>query len=181
MPGNRVPFVMESSCRSNWCWAAVAVGVANSLNAPPGPFPRCAQQCSVANIVLAPFRGSTDCCSDSTGLCDRSAPLEPALIAVHHCGGTTAPEPAAAGYIEQQLSSGGPANRGRPIPIRIQWTDTGNGGHFITITGFENEGQGLFLFTDDPYYGPGEYSYDQLANGGYRYHQGSWSHTYTTA
>lgn len=149
----------------NWCWAAVACAVKTFFSPAAG-----ATQCGIAQPVLlteAQISSAVSCCANAKQ-CNKPAELQDALKAVNNL---------------QQMDTGflSPAdvetelNDGRPVGVRIQWSD--GGGHFILIDGYREFSSGAVqVHVSDPYYGPSYVLHSDLVND--YLGDGVWTHTY---
>ncbi|HWF07380.1 MAG TPA: papain-like cysteine protease family protein [Bryobacteraceae bacterium] len=160
-----MPIKMTPQQEPNWCWAAVASAV-RTFFSPAAP----TTQCSIANPVLVgegQIGEVVNCCANA-GQCDKPALLEDALNAVNSL------KQKATGFlafaaVEAEL------NAGRPIGVRIQWSD--GGGHFILIDGFRVFSSGAQqVHVADPFYGPCYMLHSALVNN--YLNDGVWTHTY---
>ncbi len=140
----------------NWCWAAVASGVASF-------FGKTISQCEVASRTLG-----DDCCA-GRGPCDRPWSLDDALHAVDHYRG----------FAEGTVSLGEVAteiDRSAPLAARIQWKRDG-GGHFILIDGYDADEDLVVVRDPATSEGPQWMPIREVASA-YRSGAGYWSHTY---
>lgn len=154
----QLDFELEQQQRDNWCWAAVAAGVANFQRDP-----KTWGQCDVANAALS----RDTCCVDGEP-CDVDQSLRDALNAVQHLNATVE---SAISY--ENVCAELDANR--PLAIRIE---SGSLGHFVVISGYESGSSDRRLTIDDPGYGRGRTSvpYETVLSN--YYGSGRWTHTY---
>lgn len=143
-PEMRLPVTVERQAGSNWCWAAVAHGVARYYGAlGRSPF-RDATQCDVARR-LVPQAQCPPRLQD-----DRPEELHTALDSMGHYyeipGHPLTPQASQIlpkHEIQEQISTG------YPIGCRIEWT-TGQA-HFVLIVGYRAEAHGrLRVWVCDP-------------------------------
>jgi hypothetical protein len=154
-------FAMQSQQQLNWCWAAVAVSVAQ-FYLPASPW---SQQCDVAGHEL-----TKSCCPPgSNAACDIPWYLDLALQRVGHLN-TWAAGPVPAATIQGEIDAD------RPLGTRIAW-NTG-GGHFVVLSGYSSPAAGHFVTVEDPFWGQSilPLAMFQTAYQG----TGSWSHAYLT-
>lgn len=160
MPTARVE--MRTQEEGQWCWAAVALSLADFFNKPTP-----AEQCVFVSAVLD--AGAFDCCElRKEPVCDRQFPLEialeKALLQVH---GPIEPVP-----FEQVLAE---LDAQRPVAIGI---DIGGTGHFAVIDSCDP--QTRLVEIQDPLHGSSEpLDFDSLRTS-YR-GIGPWVTTYLTA
>ena len=152
-------FTVPHQLESNWCWAAVATGVAHYYNSAST-----VTQCQVVNAQL----GRTDCCNNpSSSNCNVPGYLDEALTYVDHL---KSEQGSAATYAATSEA----VNAGTPPCIRIGWS--GGGGHFIGVYGIEPTNM---LWVTDPMNGQLLVSYATLTGGTYQ-GNGTWTNTYFT-
>ena len=160
-----MPVTMIPQQESNWCWAAVTVTV-NALFSPGSTL----MQCDVAKPVLVSetqIKGAVDCCANPEQ-CNIPAYLQDALS---WAGNLSLAEH---GYLDF-VGVTTEIDAGRPIGVRIQWSD--GGGHFILIDGYREFSSGVpQVHVADPYYGPSYLFYSDLVNA-YQ-DNGIWTDTY---
>lgn len=145
--------------QTNWCWAAVAVGVAARYGA-------AWQQCNIASLELGQH-----CCPAGTnpGACNVPYYLDRALSRVDHFATMITGVASLSPQVITEI------NANRPMGVRIGWA--GGGGHFIAIAGYSTNG-GQFVDVEDPWYSASTVAYTVLQNA-YK-GTGSWTHTYRT-
>lgn len=157
-------FTMEPQELDQWCWAAVAMSIANYLK------PNSVQdQCKLAGEVLKVPGG---CCAGSpSAVCDQPAGLIDALDVVNHHAGEPIPGHVDFAQIQEAIDGGW------PVPVRIVWEDNPGNAHFVVISGYAfSQGGEPLLYVDDPFYGESIVDYETLVTG---YHgSGSWERTY---
>lgn len=144
----------------NWCWAAVADGVAHFYDGSSTW-----TQCAIANSELV----RTDCCgSGKSGPCDVYGFLDQALGVVGHFDRVTATV-ADFQTIDEEIDAQ------RPMGVRVAWS--GGGAHFVAIGGYR-ERPSQYVHVEDPWYGPSDVAYSTLKSG-YQ-GNGTWTHSYWT-
>lgn len=161
---NKLPFAMQSQQQTEWCWAAVAASVAGYFGS-AGPSGGLWQQCDVVNSELAQ---STCCVNGASAACNNPWYLDRALSLVGHLAGS--PTPGAIPFANVQ----GEVDNNRPVGVRIGWY--GGGGHFVVLSGYDDNGGAQFVDVDDPWYGPSVADYSVFATA-YQ-SAGSWTDTY---
>jgi hypothetical protein len=145
-----------------WCWAAVAVSLAEYLKPYSAP-----SQCKLAGMVLNIPGG---CCPDLAP-CDQPAALTAALDAVNCHAGNPILGPVTFDQIKQTIDTGW------PIPVRIVWEDNSANAHFVVISGYSVSNQRIpLLQVDDPFYGRSIVDYDTFVS--CYQGNGSWERTY---
>ena len=158
-------FTMQEQKLDQWCWAAVAVSIANYVKPDSAP-----SQCEVASRVFTKVSGG--CCGGSiSDACDQPATLTQALDAVHHDAGVPILGPLKFTKIQEVIDGGW------PIPVRIVWEDNPGNAHFVVISGyaFSQVGDQL-LQVDDPFYGRSIVDYETFVSS---YHaSGRWERSY---
>lgn len=121
---------VENQLRTNWCWAAVALGIHVAYNTA-----RSQIQCDIATRVLG-----KGCCPSGNG-CNKTSGLEPALdehfIALHTQNGHQTID-----FVKDEIDAG------NPICARIR-RNTGSG-HFVVIAGYCITRVNNFLWIWDP-------------------------------
>lgn len=162
------PFDQRVSCQiprqeyDKWCWAAVAIGIAN-FHANSVEW----QQCALVNQQF----GQTDCCSDGDSeACNKSSSLGKALLRTGNLEAAIE-GPMDLGAVKQEIS------RRRPMGARIDWGTTT--GHVATIVGCRHTANDVELFVSDPWYGDGLTISWRQFNSSYQ-GTGTWSHAYRT-
>jgi hypothetical protein len=157
----QLPFTIQTQAQDQWCWAATAVSVS--------VFHSAASAWTQCSLVCAEV-GDPSCCVDgSTPTCNQPWTLDTALACTGNLR-TWASGTMPASDIRSELAAS------RPICCRIQWN--GGGGHFVTISGYQNDGTVEDLTVDDPFFGR---SHTDLASFPSAYHiGGNWTHTYYT-
>lgn len=161
-----VEIAIQPQERTQWCWAAVAMGVSTFFDA--GSL---WTQCSIATQVT----GGACCGPQQDDCCDIPEPLEAVLQSV---GVTTQ---RSTGFditaIAHEI-----VNEKRPVAIRIEWTDSGHvgEGHYIVISGVESTAEFAsiqYVKVMDPLYGPAICSIDDLREA-YTPNRGRWTDSY---
>jgi hypothetical protein len=141
--GRRLHVEIPDQKMGNWCWAAVAAGIATA-------FGEAIEQCEIASSVQR-----IRCCSNPPDEdANQVQPLSPALsIFGHdHFGGflstdETAPllSPSEAWqYLTDHI------DRGLPVPVRIAFGERDVYGHFVCVTGYETDGSARYVIVGDP-------------------------------
>ncbi|HEY4417055.1 MAG TPA: papain-like cysteine protease family protein [Verrucomicrobiae bacterium] len=158
----QLSFTMQHQAQNQWCWAAVSVSVSFF-----GSMASVWTQCALVSDQV----NDKTCCTDGTTLaCDVTWYLEKALRRTNNLvdwqeGALTGAE------IVAQLSAN------LAVACRIGWSD-GISGHFVVITGYQNDGTSETVVVDDPLYYQSQISLDEFTE---RYrHDGKWTHTYFT-
>ncbi|MER6914562.1 papain-like cysteine protease family protein [Streptomyces sp. NPDC000594] len=155
-----LPFSMQGQLKSNWCWAAVAASVSAYYH--PGA---AWAQCDVANSNL----GRSDCCGTPPGdPCNVTSVLDVPL-------GIVGCFDRMVGTATSQVEIITEVGAGRPLCIRVQWSD--GGGHFLSAIGYVDDADSVDI-VDDPIYGRTFLLHSVLRTA----YQGSgtWTHTYYT-
>src|SRR5579872_4679152 len=141
---NSLSFEMQHQQQTEWCWAAVSTSVSRFYDTASGW-----TQCTVANAEFS----ETSCCTDGTSeQCNQPWFLDKALQRVGRLNVKSQGSIAFAAIC-------GEINAGRPIGIRIGWE--GDGGHFITIYGYQDDNMVLVA---DPLFGDSTLPHDELVN-----------------
>jgi len=138
---------------SQWCWAAVAVGVARCYDSSSQW-----EQCSVAADVLG-----RACCNGA--FCNEKAGLGSALDVVGHRD-TIAAQPMSLAEVRDEIDAG------RPVCVRQL---IGGQGHVVAIYGYLNRNGRQFVFVADPAHRTSMYEFHRLDT-----RSRPWTHTYTT-
>ncbi len=147
----------------NWCWAAVADGIAQAYGEPAR------QQCQIVSEVL----GEPSCCSDDAvvSVCNVPHDMAPALGS-HHETTFIDPDHRRFNFIRKEIRAG------RPVVVRIDWRTPG-AGHVVVIAGYRKKGSIIDLHIWDPR--TGERSQVRFGHFVSAYQQrGFWDHSYTT-
>jgi hypothetical protein len=127
----------------NWCWAAVAVGIACAYGDTE------LTQCMLATRVFSTENPPRQCCPSYTnGDCDVEIQLSRALTLPGHEhleGPVLGPGPQSWDFIKNEIDSG------RPIAVCVR----GTSGHFLAITGYREDSDGAkeverYVYYDDP-------------------------------
>jgi hypothetical protein len=165
--------VPSQGTMSNWCWAAVAVGIAEAYG-DSAHFSMCAIASKVQSVT---------CCSQPVHPdCDRQQPLSLALVLGEgHCEDffpraktqTLVSDPEGCWtFITGQI------DRHRPIAVRMQLGPDERYGHFVVITGYDRHLLGRQLFVGDPRAGESQFALSEFIS---RYlEDGRWHSTYIT-
>jgi len=168
-----IAFRMPSQCHSNWCWAAVAEGIAKYYN----PGSNC-KQCRIAQRILR----DPDCCNFECGTVvrfNRPHSLVAALSLID-CRATGMAPGQRLSLAELQSE----IRAGRPVCARIVWTDGNpsldiprNGKHFVAITGYLPGTSKIRI--RDPWFDDDVIDYDEFCTD-YQSAGGTWTDTYLT-
>jgi hypothetical protein len=158
--GKHLAVTVDHQQQSNWCWAAVAAGVATFYGT------NVKSQCQIVSDVL-PNAPAGGCCPDGAA-CNQQYQLLKALAYVGHLAATGSEDhPLDKATLQAEITAG------RPVGVQITWRDTG-GGHFVAATGCA----GNVIDVRDPLWGPTTTSYTKLVED-YR-GRGNWSRSYRT-
>ncbi|TDO06481.1 papain like cysteine protease AvrRpt2 [Mycobacterium sp. BK086] len=146
----RLPFVMQPQEQSNWCWAAVAVSVANYYDGTSR------SQCSFVNTFL----GRDDCCPGPTAPspCNVAEDIQPALEATGRWQGKKDGPVSAA---DLAVIRDRPV--GRPLVVEIHWKSSRPPrlqNHFLAIIGHRVRDN--MVAVADPAYGPSDLPLNEL-------------------
>ena len=169
---NPLPFTMQQQKQTNWCSAALAASVADLMgNSNQWT------QCKLANEQLS----QSGCCDDGSGPdCNQIAFLETSLSIIRHRrpgGGNPAHRAASPDEVRQEINSN------RPIGVRVAWPESGDQGHFILISGYDDSTAVFQVVVNDPENPDGtpgkNYSYQDLTERGYL-GRGVWTDSYFT-
>jgi hypothetical protein len=142
-----------------WCWAAVACGVARFLKVENQP-----TESDLANILT----GRTDCTSRPVPNACISAATPKQVIDVYETIGINRVGPDLPLNINTLLNE---LVCGHPVEIGYMWYE--GGGHVALVTGFRKWTSKFII--SDPWFGDGELSYQELAEG---YGIGRWFVSY---
>ena len=160
-------FQMQEQEADQWCWAAVAVSVANFIKPNPD---LC--QCKLAARAF----GIPGGCSGTPppAACNRPLGLIRALNELSLHSGDPIVGPISFDHVRDTIDSGW------PVPVRIVWDDNPGNAHFVVITGYSVATSGApCVQVDDPFYGRSLVDYDTFVTS---YHgSGSWERTYRIA
>lgn len=160
-PFLQLSFTMQKQMQDEWCWAAVSVSVC-LFYSPISSWTQC-------SIVCAEL-GVPTCCTDgSTPNCDRSWTLNTALARTGNLNTWTAGTLSSAD-IQSELAAD------RAIGCRIGWSS--GGGHFVALTGYEDDGTTEIVVIDDPWYGRSQIPLKDFTTS-YQ-STGTWTHSYYT-
>lgn len=164
-PGVQLQINVPLQKQDNWCWAAVAVGVANAYQ---DPDPEWTFQCNVARRV----KNRTCCPAGDFRVCDEPDDLGPALKDHHD----PTPIPPQNGrefsFVKDQI------NDGVPLAVRVAFPNA-EAGHFVVISGYSEDGGIPHLWIFDPATGleaPHQFDTFKL---GYQ-DLGTWDQTFRT-
>ncbi len=117
-------FHEQIQLQSNWCWAAVTVSI-NWYYHPTSAW----TQCLLANNVL----GQTTCCADgSTKACNGPVSTMATPLSVTHNWVSTSTTKPAFSVIQNEIDNC------RPMAVGIYWNPTPNGGHAVSIKGYNS-------------------------------------------
>lgn len=137
-------------CQDEWCWAAVAVGVAQAYG-------DAVTQCQIAKAVIG-----KECCPGgmvgTVRSCNKPNDLARALFeAAGHNGPVfEKPKHRKPSFVKDHI------DKGHPLGIRIAWLGQ-ESGHFVVIAGYRVAGSDLQLCIWDPKYGTcGEHSLTEM-------------------
>lgn len=160
-PGCQLSLTMQRQAESLWCWAAVTVSV-SFFYSPASTW----TQCSLVSAEL----GNPSCCTDgSSSACNMTWTLDTALQRTNNLlRWFTGTVPAAG--IRAELGAL------HPICSRIGWNN--GGGHFVAITGYQNDGVVEEVTVDDPFYGRSHVALAVFVTA-YQ-NDGVWTHSYYT-
>jgi hypothetical protein len=148
-------------CQENWCWCAVALGIAKFFDSKIQ-----LTQCQAVNAILP----ATVACSEPTNSnVNRPFRLEVAMQHFHNLRGSVL-GPLTFEQIAQEID-----DQKKPIAVGIKFLQTGLG-HFAVIRGYDPSTRLLML--DDPSFGEAPVSFEELC----RTYQGSgvWKASYLT-
>lgn len=165
--GAEIPFQVELSAQTQWCWAAVAISIAREYHTPSS----WRSQCQVVNDVLP---GAPTCCSQGdSAVCNVPSDLETPLtnVEVDH-----ASQPGSVSFGDVQTE----INNWRLLCVRLQWSN--GGGHFVVVKGWLDDPLPM-LTIEDPDPMEGGYKvveFDALINGDYLSVPCTWTDSYFT-
>jgi len=122
--------------QTNWCWAAVSVGVAEAY----GTVGK--SQCGLASTFIAPH-----CCPPLRAACDHPFGLELPL-APHHAASVPEHDQRTFQFVKDEI------DQGRPIAVRID-RNHGGSGHAVVIGGYLVDASGIsgHFYICDPQWG----------------------------
>lgn len=132
-------FRMQTQAGTWWCWAAVASSVAAKYD-PNTTW----TQCAVATALYDRLATPLDCCREDKPLCDRSQILSQVFAVTGNLVGDAHPDIVAFDEIRREIDAD------RPVCARIGWRPTLEGGHFVTITGYQVTDGVTYLDVEDP-------------------------------
>jgi|SRR5947209_11153172 len=166
--GRTLEFNLETQSQTEWCWAAVGVGVSKFYR----PAGNNLTQCRLANRELE----RDDCCG-GTPACNVPTTLETVLGKTGNLNESKLDRmdsPASFQDVQNEIANG------RPLCCGIGWFD--EGGHFVVLhgTSIDNSGGSVkqWVAVADPKYGPSDYLIDAFTDA-YR-HTGRWQTSYFT-
>lgn len=161
-----LPFrVQRQGTHAQWCWAAVTATISGYPN-PPHNAP-------ISMCELASNEFGQKCCANPTpGPCDVQNTLDGPLDRIGRLR-----QPVIIGYLSPTAVSN-ELSANRPLPIRVVWTKSGGGGHFVVIYGIRLVGAQVQFAVSDPIYGETSVDGAALVSGGYLAGGGAWSHSY---
>jgi len=162
-----IGFTIEYQKQTNWCWAAVSLGVATRYNTPGW------QQCTIASAVFP----QCDCCGadgprTGAGGCNNTSNLILSLGKVGHFDRIDI-HPQAYETIKQEM------NADRPLCCMIQWFGS-NLSHYVVIGGWIEQGGTQYVEIHDPAaHAPIHMTYSDLCTRYSRYGD-RWTNSYFT-
>ncbi len=169
----RLAFERQQQCHSNWCWAAVTASISAYYDESSS-----FTQCAIANMELKRFDCCNSKCHDPSVEFNVMHVLGAPLNRVGCLDCCIRKGAASREQIMRELAAG------RPICARIIWPDASgradgrNGGHFVTIIGFDPTSDRLTIA--DPWTGmKDDVGYNQLKCS-YGTLGGKWNDTYFT-
>lgn len=137
----RVNIPVQRQQQTNWCWAAVAVSIADFYGAAP-------TQCAFVNTRL----GRTDCCgAGAAGPCNQTHSGRDAIDALGHLADWDASRPGQA-LIRAEIDAN------RPMAVRVEWA--GGGAHLLVVDGYLENFD--FVAVDDPWFGTADIALSTL-------------------
>jgi hypothetical protein len=117
-----------------------------------------------------------------------TANLEDSLGLVQHFSTPSSESPNPAPGVPDSSVIVHEIDNNRPIGVRITWDESGDQGHFVLVTGYDNSSADFAVWINDPENPdgapPSHYSLTALQNSGYQSSSGktgSWSFSYFTA
>lgn len=155
-------FIMQDQQLDQWCWAAVTASVSQFL------LGSARTPCDVATHLLR-----KPCCRNEDA-CDEPASLTLALRAFKLLAGSPIQGPLSFAEIQQTIDAG------FVIPARIVWDGNPSTAHFVVISGYAVERNGVpQLQVDDPHYGRSIIDHEQFVSS--YLDRGQWQQTYAIA
>jgi hypothetical protein len=162
--------------RSEWCWAAVSVGVDHFFR-PDSTH----SQCEIASSAL-----NLRCCTGlqpaSLNACNTPHAIHTVLGTYHLMAEKPIVKPLDFDRVRTEIDAG------RPVCVLIRWLDSQGQvtqrGHFIAINGYRvTPAQKNFISITDPMYGSSQIAFEQFASGkgGYRDGRGLWFASFLVA
>jgi len=125
--------------QTNWCWSAVAVGIADAYHDAPADVTTDDRQCRLASSVVG-----FECCpvgtvSNGNVPQELDEPLRPNLDAKRLEDALKTPQ-----CVRDNI------RRGHPIAVRLR-SDINGAGHFVVIYGYRSVGSTFMLHVQDPH------------------------------
>ncbi len=149
-PGVRLQIEIPQRQQDNWCWAAVAVGVAAAYG---DTDPKWKSQCRVAKRV----KNKPCCPAGALAKCDKPHNLPPALDDHHNPAAIATQDEKDFGFVKQQTDAG------LPLAVRIEFSD-GRSSHFVVISGYSVQSGIPHLWIYDPATGlEDHYQFDEFS------------------
>jgi predicted double-glycine peptidase len=99
--------------------------------------------------------------------------LDQALEIVSHLAGPALGISESFAYVQQEIDGG------RPVGVRIQWKNDGDG-HFVVLSGYGSLNDNEIVNVEDPWYGPSTYPISEFTSA-YQSGAGQWNNTYPIA
>jgi hypothetical protein len=161
-----LPFqVQRQGVHAQWCWAAVTATISGYPN-PPHNNP-------ISMCQLASNEFGLACCAIPTPTgCDNQNTLDGPLGRIGRLR-----QPIITGYLSPTAVAA-ELGANLPLPIRVVWTRSGGGGHFVVVYGIRLLPNGVQFAVSDPIYGESSVMGTALIAGGYLAGGGTWSHSY---
>jgi hypothetical protein len=157
----QLSFTIQPQAEDQWCWAAVSVSVCSFYSSTTSW-----TQCSLVSAEL----GDPSCCADgSTPGCNRAWTLNTALNRTNNLLNWAVGTVNSAG-IQAELAAS------HPLCCRIGWSN--GGGHFVAMSGYQNDGVVEEVTIDDPFFGRSHVVLTVFATS-YQ-NDGTWTHSYYT-
>jgi len=117
-------FALQPQQETQWCWAAMAVSIDQTLR---NPKPSTATQCRLANTALIRM----DCCSaPCPDACNQASSLGAALAALGWLRGAPTTGAIALEVVETRIGAN------QPVPVRIQGS-LSRAFHIVAISGWD--------------------------------------------
>ncbi len=169
--GRTLEFDLETQSQTEWCWAAVGVGVSKFYK----PAGNSLTQCRLANTELE----RDDCCGGG-GATDCNVPTAPETV-LAKTGNLDESKldmmdsPASFQDVQNEILNG------RPLCCGIGWIV--GGGHLVVLHGASTDNSGgvvkQWVAVADPKYGPSDYLVEDFTDA-YRQGAGQWLTSYFT-